>query len=677
VAEWIRQHRSPAHVFGYQLHPSTKASALFAEFGAFMGSLGRRSLGEELSRERTLDRELVKRLLAMDLAGLPILIVLDGFEQASKEIAALVKETFAGLTDITPLRLLLTTRRTPAWASEMAGDGGLLQVLTLHGLAPEDSVALLQRRGVAADPSELREFAALTSGHPLLLHLVAQGGATSVSAVQEYFDALWKGLTAEERRVLETASVARRPIPRPALESAARARHGTVESLRTKNLLERTVAGRYMVHDLLRDFLHARVGAIHGRRIHEGLARPLMNAAEARDRWEGVYHLLQAGRVGEAAAYLDAEGAPLMDSVAAEEIASLARSHPADSTDAAMSCVFSELLGDSLRILGHVEPAIYQYTHASRLAEAAGRVERIPRLLRKMASLERWQNRYSKALGYLVEAHARLGTTGNPVERTEVLRELSLVEQALGDLSKAASHLNEAIDLATEGSDWPALSRALLALGSLEAWRGDREAGLAHSQEGLRVATRSGDLTEVAHANIVVGTALGELGRLEESLPFYEKGFELARRLGNLRLTAYALMNRTGALIDLGRCREAGGPLREAQGLIGILGERDTLGLLRIYEGNRERGMGRWTRAKQAWDEGLSALRRFGSPIDLGRALLEVGVFLRDHGEFGEGRAYLLEALGIAQNLGNETLRSEIEGALHGVGRPTIVTDET
>jgi tetratricopeptide (TPR) repeat protein len=289
-----------------------------------------------------------------------------------------------------------------------------------------------------------------------------------------------------------------------------------------------------------------------------------------------------------------------------------------------------------------------------------------------MAFLERLRNRYPIALGYLVEARARLHATPDAAEMTEVLRELALVEQAVGDLANASEHLNEAVDLATESADRGALSRALLALGSLETLRGHRERGLEYDLEGLRIAERSGNLTEVSHAHIVVGTALAEVGRLGEGLQHFDRGAELARLLGNLRLTAYATMNRAAILTDLRRYREAEAPLREAEGDFEILEERDTLALLKISAGQREMGLGRWSRAERIWQESLDDLRRLGSLVDLARALKSVGCYCLEHRDQEGARANLLEARGMASRLGNVALLSEIEDSLRRLEIPRI-----
>ncbi len=663
VSWWVQRRTLPGAVFGFQIRRSTTPSALLADLGVFLAELGRRNLATQLTQEERLTPSALERLLTRELAGLHMVFVLDGAEQASRETAALVRGPLLAAADAASAKTILVSRRSLPWIPEPVH--GRTAVLRLHGLDRGSTEALLMARGFAGSAGELHRAASSTRGHPLLVGLLAREPARHMPGIGAYLEGeLWRTLSPAGRSALEAAAVLRRPVAERVLAAAADVPIAAIRDLEARNLLDRTAAEGVTLHDLIRDFLLDRLADAEKRKLHRNAAQPLLAAVGPRDRWEGVYHLLAAGEVEAVASYLDAGGAPLLDSVAAEEIASLVRGLPPEPLEADASCIFSEILGDSLRIVGHVGPALRQYAHAARIAESCGRPDRVPRLLRKMGFLERCRNRYPKALGYLVEARARLARAPDPPELTEVLREMAMVEEATGELASAASHLNEAVDLATDASDWGALARTLLTLGNLQVYGGRREQGLESCMEGLRAAERSGSITELARAHITVGTALAELQRLEPALTHFDKGLGIATLLGNLRLTAYATMNRTAILIDLGRYHEAAVPLRQAEGFFGILEEWDTLALLDVYEGNRQRGLGRWARAKSCWDAGLAALRERGTPVDLVRALKDVGSAYLEHGDEKEGRAHLSDAAAIARNLGNVTLRKEIDEAL-------------
>ena len=291
----------------------------------------------------------------------------------------------------------------------------------------------------------------------------------------------------------------------------------------------------------------------------------------------------------------------------------------------------------------------------------------MPRLLRKVATIERCRDEFPKALGHLVEAQARLEAHPDSGERGEILREMALLEQAKGDLPQAAAHMNESVDLATEVSEPGALARSLTALGAIEGRRGNPERGLEFKIEGLRVAERGGNLTETARASISVGVSFHDLQRHEEALKYYDRASQIARLVGNIRLQGYALMNRSAAMVDLGLFADAGPILEEAKRFIQMMEERSTMALLDITDGQREMGLGRWNRAVRLWERGLGELKQRGDLSDYARSLVYVGRFYLERGDIEQTRKLLEEANAIARSLGGTLLIGTIEGLLQRI----------
>ncbi len=665
IAAWVKARQFGVPVYAFDAHGATATAAFVNDLGGFLSAVGLPALATRLAEGLLPESPAVLQILRRDFRDRRMLMILDNADQVDRDAGRLLKNLFGEDPGRLRAKLVLLGRRAPCWIPTAARTRAVARMGPLRGLDVGASKALLRSHGIPSDSDSAAAIVRETRGHPLLLHLAASAGKRHGPVVQQYLrDELWGSLSKKDQTILEAASVFRTPVSERVLETVARTDHRSLERLAERNLLERTIAGGYLMHDLLRETVAGRASRARRRVFHLRAAELLAQSADSRQRWEGVHHLFQAGEAAEAARRLDSEGALLLDSVAAEEITAVAHDLTLDETDPLTYCVFAEVLADSLRIRGHVPQAQFQYRHAQRFAETSGHPERIPRLLRKMAYLERCRNRYEKALGYLVEARARLSEQRNPAEMVEVLREMALSEQAVGDLEHAGQHLSEAIDLATDLSDLPALSRAFLAFGSLEVQRGRGDQGLALDLEGLRIAERSGDATEVAHAHLVVGAALIGTGRAEESLKHLTEGLETARLLGNLRLMAYAAMNQTSALLHLNRYKEAGSQLQDATGHFEILGEKDALGLLKTYEGEVEMGLGHWSRATRAWKEGINELKSRGSPAELALVLRDVAGFYAKQGHGEEGRAFLLEARGIARKVGNLDLLSRIDSEL-------------
>lgn len=657
VSHWVIDRRPRPHVFWHALDASSSLIQIASDLGTFLATLGRRGLSAYLVHADRGDARILGNLVRHEMRGVPTLFVFDDLEKVPTDVTRDLLGLLGSLADGSRTKAIVITRHAPR-----APDGTVLRV---PGLDVEASLALLRHRGRTGAASDLEVMATAARGHPFLLRLLAVGGAGPERTVERYLEAeLWGALRPHERRALETASILRRPVPPNAILRIEGVGEAALTRLLEMNLIEPTVSGALTVHNVIRDFVRGRISRVRESFLHATAADHFLRETGSAARIDALFHLVRANRIRDAAVLLDREGALLIDSSSAEEVGGVLQSIVLRDVDPFADCVFTELRGDSLRVRGDMGPALFQYRRALALSESAGDVRRMPRLIRKIAFIERCRTNYAKALGLLVEADARLGRNRDEREEAEVLKELALVEQAQGNLSGAARHLTTAIDLATEASDPAALVRSLLGLASLEAQRGNRQRGLDLGMEARRIAERSRNPTEAARAWIVLGTILADMGRFHESLAHHEHGLELAREVGNVRLIAYATMNRTAALLDLERYEDAAPPLQEAKQLFGVLEEHDSVAMLLIYEGERAIGLGQAERARRIWRRGLELLQRVASETDFARALKHVGTQLVASGDVGAGQGYLHDAAQIARRLESEALLQEIEKQL-------------
>jgi len=672
VASWLVRQQPRPYIFWFEIHDGTTRSAFLRGLAAFLARLGRRGLTSLLHEAGSHAQPVVVRLLNHDLKDLPILVVLDNFQRATPDLARFLRGPILELCRSPPTKVVMISRTVPANLSRRKGPKRpRIEVLRIGGLDLDASLSLLRAKGFAGDEVALQRVANTARGHPILLSFAAQTGSIVSGEMTRYLEReIWRTLTKDERTLLEAASLFRGLVPLDAMHCYTAEWETAVHSLQAKNLLAPTISGGVIVHDSIREYIRDRLPEARRRSFHSLASAYLLDGAEMHDRLEGLFHLVEAGDLKGIGDYLVSRGAGLLDSVPASELLAVLRNIDPATLDAVPRCVLSEVMGDALRALGDSHPALLEYRHAVQRCEAIARPERIPRLLRKIASIERCRNEPAKALGHLVEARARLKGQPDAAEFGEVLREMALLEKAQGNLAEAAGHMNAAVDLATEGSAPGALVRGLTALGSIEMDRGHLDQGLAYKLEGLRIAERAGNLTEIARASISVGASYHGLRRYEEAVRCYDRALQIARLVGNVRLVAYATMDRCAALMDMGRARETGEPLAEAKRLIQILEERDTLSLLAVYEGQRESQLGRWSRATRLWEQGLRGLREFADRSDLAQSLLYVGRFHLEHGDTSEARQYLDEAARLARALGNDALLAELEPLLTDTDSP-------
>lgn len=663
VASWLVRQRPRPYLYWFEIHEGTSRAAFLRDLAAFLTRIGRRGLTTLLAERRREKPEVTNRLLQHELEGVSILIVLDNVHRAQRDLARFLSGPVLRICESTSAKLLLISRTVPSVVARRKTDQpGRAKVLRVEGLDPDASLALLRSKGFAGDETALQRAVNSARGHPILLSFAAHTGSSASGEITRYLDReIWRTLTRAERTVLEAASLFRGLVPMDALHCFSTDWLGAAHGLQAKNLLAPTISGGLVVHDSIRDYIRERLPIARRRTFHALAATYFLDGTESRDRLEGMYHLFEAGDMRAFGEYLTSAGISILDSVPASELLVVLRNVDRALLDSIPSCVFPEIMGDTLRALGDLQPALLEYRHAVQRSETARHPDRIPRLLRKIAAIERCRNEHEKALGHLVEAQGRLTSHPDPAETGEVFREMGLLEKAQGRLAEAASHMNEAVDIATEVGEPGALARSLIALGTIERNRGNRERGLEYKLESLRIAERGGNLTETARAAIAVGVSLHELNRHEESIGYYDRALQLARLVGNIRLQGYALMDRSAAMMELELFKEAGPVLEEAKRLVLILEERDALALIDIGVGQREMGLGQWNRATRLWTRALEALRRYGDLSDLAQALMYVGRLHIERGEAESGGRYLEEALGLARRIGDRSLVASIQ----------------
>ena len=663
VANWLVRQRPRPYIYWFEIQDGTTRTMLLRDLAAFLARLGRRGLKNVLAERPAEGSTVIERVLAHDLRDVSILFVLDNFQSAGGGLSRFVSGPLLKLSEETSTKVLLISRTMPSAVLRRKGaKGSPPQILRVGGLDLSASLALLRSKGFAGDEGALQRAADSAKGHPILLSFSAQTGTTVSGAITRYLEEeIWRTLSADERAVLEASSLFRGLVPLDALPRFSPAWQSAVHGLQTKNLLAPTLSEGVVVHDTIRDYIRERLPEARRRQFHSLAALYFLDGSEMRDRLEGLFHLVEAGDSKAFGGYLVSEAGGLLDSVPATELLQVLRTMPVSGLEPLPTCVLPELMGDALRASGDSTPALLEYRHAVQRCEANGHPERVPRLLRKMASIERCRDENAKALGHLIEARARLRAFPQIAEEGEILRELALVELAQGELVQASADLSAAVDHATEGSEPGALARSLTALGSIEARRGNGQRALEFKLEGLRVAERGGNLTEASRACVAVGAALHELGRQEEALKYYDRALEIARALGNIRLQGYALMNRAFAMLDLGLYADSGPILEEARRFVQMIEERSTLASLTTAEGQREMGLGHWNRAVRQWERGLEALKKVGDPADYVRSVINVAGFCLDHGDVEQAATLLREANGMAQKLAGNTLIDAIE----------------
>jgi tetratricopeptide (TPR) repeat protein/transcriptional regulator with XRE-family HTH domain len=593
------------------------------------------------------------------VAGQRILLLLDdaaGHEQ--------VRPLLPG----TPGSLVLVTSRRRLTALEDAA------VISIGTLSPDEAAALLARladrpelgsgEGPAGEITRLCGYLPLAIGmlgrqlrhHPartaaeLAARLAAARDRLGVIraenlSVAAAFDLSYQDLTAARQRLFRRLGLAPGPdidayaaaaLDDTGLESASDA----LDELYDHHLITEPAPGRYLLHDLLREYARA-------------LAADDADSRTVAGRLVNYYAHVAAAASHHIATWTTAGGRP-PPSPPPASAPQLATSHDAG------AWLESERPNLSAA-LGHAA-ARDMPEHAVAIAAAMGG------FLRARGHWDLAASQYQVALSAAREAGDRPGQAG-------ALDELGLLQQLTGDYAAAVVTLGGAVELYHELGDRPGEGYALNHLGLVHTDNSDYPAAAACHRKALALAREAGDQLAEAVSLIDLGMVQMLTGDYPAAAGGYEQALALARIVGSPFDEADALCQ-LGAVRRLtGDYAGAAASARQAFELFRGLGDRlgqtwalDELGQVQLQTGDHA---GATTTLRQA----LQSVRELGSRHGEAKALISLGEALTRSSatrEAREARDQYNQALAIARDLG---VPLEEAYALEGIGRSLLRED--
>jgi LuxR family transcriptional regulator, maltose regulon positive regulatory protein len=237
------------------------------------------------------DVRILAEMLAEDLAEWPdAWLAIDDYQFAMDSPAS---EEFLGLlSELPQIRMLLTSRRRPAWATARRRVYGELEEVDRTMLAMTDEEALLL---LGSKEAATPEFLTSTQGWPALIGLAAVAtskplsGYPSTSSPDEYLaEELYEAASTELRSRLCDLALAPTDRLVEYLFSGASARNLLDEGLRLGFLSQH--ASSFELHPVVRDFLvgRARKRTEHGERV-KSIGDALLRARA----WDEAFALAQ------------------------------------------------------------------------------------------------------------------------------------------------------------------------------------------------------------------------------------------------------------------------------------------------------------------------------------------------------------------------------------------------
>ena len=461
------------------------------------------------------DSEDAQAQLIAVLRPLELLLVVDNFEHLAEEA-----ELLADLLAAAPyLKILVTSRQqldlVEEWVYELQG-----LPLPTGGADEENSALALFERSARrsshafvlddASRAAAAEICRLVGGIPLAIELaagwvrllscaeIAAEVARSLDvlaasqrniperhrSMRAVFDYSWRLLSAEEQSVLTALSLFAGGFGRDGAHAVAGAGLPMLMALAAKSLVQRVDAGRYTLHELVRQYAQERL--------------------EGSPAWAAVCERHLAYVAGLAETARD-------ELYGAEQRQWLER---------------LELEHDNMRVA--LEWAFGGEADSGRRAETG---------LRLAAGIPRFWN----GRGHLREGVAWLecglaaGPDCAPAVRAEALSTLGWLVNMLGDTPRAKQLQLESLSLCRAYGDERGMAEALDALGDSAWFDGALDEAKAYYTEGLALRRRLGSPSAIGLALYSLGRLEVDHGSVEEAEPLLDEALAILRRAGDPR----------------------------------------------------------------------------------------------------------------------------------------------
>ena len=441
-------------------------------------------------------------------------------------------------------------------------------------------------------------------------------------------------------------------------DTSLQSARGQLDELYDHHLITEPAPGRYLLHDLLREYARGLAAAddtAESRAAAGRLVNYYAHVAAAASRhiatWTTAGGRLppasppasapQLATSSEAAAWLESERLNLHAAV----------NYGATQRMPVHAIAIAAAMGGFLRARGHWDQAAEQYQTALIAAREAGDLPGQAGVLDELGLLQQLTSDYKAATATLAEAIGLFRELGDLPGQAYALNHLGLVQVDMADYPAAAASHRQALALARDAGDRLAEAVSLIDLGLVQQMTGHYQAATASYERALPLARSVGSAFDEADALCELGTVRRLTGDYPAAIACEHQALDLFHHLGDRLGRAWAL-DELGLVHQLtGDYLAATACLAEAIELFGELGDRHGLAKALNSLGELSLRTSAPLEARSHHAEALAIARELGTPGEQARALEGTGRSLL-HRDPAEAAAYLRQALEIYQKIG-------------------------
>ncbi len=444
--------------------------------------------------------------LVNDLSGCGAVMFLDDVQKCSRQVSSLLSMLTEAARASKSSKILLMSRTVLGFFSN-AIQGNMAVELT--GLDRDSAWHLAQSMN---SPDSVRVVDE-SHGHPLLLTLMARGGAGQAKGdVISFIEReVYSAISEKERGALEMLSVFRHPVPVAAIPDAD---YVVMTGLRQRALVVEEGDGIW-THDLLREFFSSHLSAKVKRDHHLQAAAYCDRNPAVEWKLEAFYHFVEAEAWPEALRTVIARASELADDFPEETLALVSRI-PEGLSSQRETAEMLFLRGQLREQLGSEDAALADFEKSVSLLQGNEDRARRAFVLEAQARLRSEIRRWSEALADHQKALRIHEVSKDKAGQIREWASIGGVYRRKRDFLKARDAYAKALSLATVEEDRHAEAACLNNIGLLDRDEGRLRDAEVRLRESVRLAHAIKD-----HAGEARGLEnLAELFRTE--MRFYE-----------------------------------------------------------------------------------------------------------------------------------------------------------
>jgi predicted ATPase/DNA-binding SARP family transcriptional activator len=502
-------------------------------------------------------------------------------------------------------------------------------------------------------------------------------------SMRAVFESSWERLSSQEKSILRKLSVFRGGFGQSAVQTVTNAAPPVLLALADKSLLRRNAAGRYEMHDLLRQFAEEKLKVIaqeyeNTYYQHSAYYALFLRRREAALKSKGQFKALDEIeveidniRVAWNWAITNRKVGLLQDFLISlalfyemrsrfqqgQEMFSHAVEHlkvaPLSQDEQVVLAQLMVLRAVFCRHLVHSRDVKKLYQAAIPRLEPLDTEEAAFAFL-KMGWLNSWQvGETEEAMVWLHRGLAICETNGDQWGIALALFILGdTAHYASIDYTAARRYYRQSLEMRQKIGDHWGEAATLNSLGTIAFNLGEYQKAEQLLREALVLSENMGDLNGIAWATGQLENIAIVQGRYEEARALTWQGYRLAREIGNQGMLAWRFYDLGKIALAQEQYEEASDFFQKSLETFNAINHKRGPARVLLYLSRMALVTGDADKAKQLAQESLTLSEVTTSPVEHSTALYHLGEATCELGDFSAAYEYLLESIKMAINLG-------------------------